>query len=160
MTVAGLSIAYAAYTALSDVTSSDKLTVGMWTQLKDNFMNHETRIGTLETGKEVSATFLAGPSNMATVTANNGGYVLFDSVAQNSDPSVFEVITTGSYGIRFKKAGRIVWNYQQDARTSSNVGYVQAYAYIDGSDVVRSLMGPTNTLWDGMHNHGVYNVAA
>ncbi|MDQ1343358.1 MAG: hypothetical protein QG650_77 [Patescibacteria group bacterium] len=42
-----LSVSYSAYSGLSAVTSSDKLTVGIWNQVKDNFDELNSRTSAL-----------------------------------------------------------------------------------------------------------------
>jgi hypothetical protein len=163
-TIAGLSIAYSAYSGLSAVTSGQPLTVGMWAQLKDNFTDHETRIAAVEAkpASEVSATFIGGLANgdsaVGNIVATNGGYASFAAL-QNSNPAVFEVVTTGQFGIKINKPGRIMWNYQQDIITTAG-SYPWLYSSVDGTVVVYSLISPTGGLWDMIHNQGAYNVTA
>ena len=41
-------VGYSAYTGLSAVSGGQTLTVALWTQVKDNFTDHETRIAALQ----------------------------------------------------------------------------------------------------------------
>ncbi|MDD2891691.1 MAG: hypothetical protein PHQ95_01885 [Candidatus Gracilibacteria bacterium] len=111
------------------------------------------------TTSETSATFLGGLANRTAIMNSTTSFAQFNTL-QNSNSAVFEVVPTGNFGIKFKKAGRIMWNYQQDIVTGSAGNYATLYAYLDGVPLVQALISPTNDLWDMMHNNGSYNVAA
>ncbi|MDQ1344407.1 MAG: hypothetical protein QG650_1128 [Patescibacteria group bacterium] len=87
-TLGALSVGYSAYSGLSAVTSSDKLTVGMWTQVKDNFDELNARTSALSYSGGNVGIGTANPTNKLEVNGYVGGTRLIAGqnvvVAQNS----------------------------------------------------------------------------
>lgn len=104
------------------------------------------------------ANFFGNLANASTIVSGNSGYARFSAV-QNTDANVFEVISSGNFGVRIKMAGTIMWNYDQDIITSGG-NYSYVFARIDGSNVGYSLIAPTSGKWDGFHIGGCYSVVA
>jgi hypothetical protein len=126
-----------------------QITTGSGVKFSDN---------TVQTTALAAANFVGYLSNGPTIVSNNTGYASF-SQSQNTDAAVFEVVTTGNFGIKFKKAGIITWNYDQDIIAVGG-SYCYLIAYVDGSSVAQTLIAPTGGFWDGMHNGGSYSVSA
>ncbi|MBI4704237.1 MAG: collagen-like protein [Deltaproteobacteria bacterium] len=101
---------------------------------------------------------LAQLANGPTIVANDAGYAQFAEV-QSTNANVFEVLASGNYGVKFKKAGRIMWTYDQDIIATGG-SYAWVFSWIDGINAGASLMAPTGGYWDGMHAGGAYNVTA
>lgn len=118
--------------------------------------------GTTQTTALAVANFLGyqTPASVSAIIAANSGYAQF-TAAQNTDATVFEVISSPSpYGIRIKKAGTIMWNFDQDIITAGTSGYSYIYTAIDGTIRTESLLTATNSQWDGLHTGGSYAVTA
>lgn len=114
---------------------------------------------TLQTSAGVSsANFVGQLNNASTMVSANTGYASFSQL-QNTDANIFELVTTGNFGVKVKKAGIITWNYDQDV-ISSGSGYVFVYAAINGSAIIYTLQKPTAGLWDDFHHGGSYSVNA
>jgi hypothetical protein len=87
-TLGMLSIGYSAYSSLSTVTSSDKLTVGMWTQVKDNFDELNARTANISSSGGNVGIGTVNPTNKLDVNGYVGGTRLIAGqnvvIAQNS----------------------------------------------------------------------------
>ncbi|MDQ1343618.1 MAG: Peptidase protein [Patescibacteria group bacterium] len=71
-----LSVGYSAYSSLSAVTSGQPLTVGMWTQVKDNFDNLNARTANvLSSGTYVGIGTSSPISTLTVKSTNNSGYL-------------------------------------------------------------------------------------
>lgn len=114
--------------------------------------------GTAQTTAVATANFFGYLANASSIISSNAGYAQF-SASQNTDPNVFEAVSSGSFGIKIKKTGIIMWNYDQDIIAVGG-SYAYIYALINGSAKAYSLIAPTGGYWDGMHIGGSYAVAA
>ncbi len=114
--------------------------------------------GTAQTTAVATANFFGYLANASSIISSNAGYAQF-SASQNTDANVFEAISSGNFGIKIKKTGIIMWNYDQDI-VAAGGSYVYIYALINGSAKAYSLIAPTGGYWDGMHIGGSYAVAA
>jgi len=128
--------------------------------VNNNFTELFTRMQSAENSILSAETFLGYlDDNIRANLLPNGGYVGF-SEKQNSDSSIFEIITTGNYGVNIKKAGKLIFNFDADMITNTPSGnaYVGVEVYIDSDVVTRGLMKRSDGVWDGIHVGGVYNV--
>ncbi len=99
-----------------------------------------------------AAVFRAGLNNSGAIEASNAGYANFTEKL-NSHPDVFEVVTTGNYGIRFLKPGFISWQYDQDIITSGG-NYPSVSASVGPTSGIQ-LISTTNGVWDAIISNGV-----
>lgn len=139
------------WNTLPNVWTGSWLSATSWNNMIEN-------INFLKSNSVTSESFLWTVNNWTTIVTNNAWYVNFSEV-QNSNSSVFEVVTTGNYWVKIKKAGKIMFNYDQDI-ISTWGNYVYAYSYIDGVNIWRALQAPTWWYWDWFHIWWIYNVSA
>ncbi len=104
-----------------------------------------------------SAIFRGQMINDVAIETAEGGYVLFE-VDNNSNDDVFEVVSTGNYGVRFLKPGNIMWTFDQDI--ISTCGYAWIRAHAPNFNDHYQLMAPTGGSWDALFNNGVTAVDA
>jgi len=100
-------------------------------------------------------TFTGSIANSADIVSTNNGYVKF-TATQNSDTSVFESVADGDYGIKIKKAGKIIFNYDQ-IMASATMNPVLT-TYIDGTQIAQTILSPGNL--HGAHVGSVYSISA
>jgi hypothetical protein len=103
------------------------------------------------TGVQV-AQFDADTTQHNIITANNIGFVKFTQSAKagNIDNDVFEIMTTGDYGVKIKKAGVVQVHVTQDIRTSGSTSYARAYIDLNGNNKYTQLITNTNGEWDSI----------
>lgn len=73
-TVGAATIGYSAYVGLTSVSAGQTLTSAMWTAIKDNFADHETRIGALESKSSSIGEKIVGVSPASPVVATGYAY--------------------------------------------------------------------------------------
>ena len=106
--------------------------------------------------------------NASTITSNNSGFL---DLRQHSNggymnPEIFEVDTSGNYGIHIKRDGKVWVNMNQDIITTDSTGYISSRIYRapanDANNRVMSyqLITNTNSQWDSVHNTACFDVNA
>lgn len=115
-------------------------------------------VPTQEGGVYHTALWRGAVGNAATIVANNAGVATWTAL-EDGNPDVFEVLTAApGPGIRFKKAGHVRWNFDQDLIVSGG-SYALIKATVTNDTPYLTLMAPSGTYWDGIHNSGVAQVA-
>ncbi len=104
-------------------------------------------------------TFTGSIANSADIVSTNNGFVKF-TATQNSDTSVFEPVVDGDYGIKIKKAGKIIYNLDQTITVGAGSLAAVLWAAIDSTQIAITSSSPTNGNIHGVHIGGVYPVAA
>ncbi|MDQ1344096.1 MAG: hypothetical protein QG650_816 [Patescibacteria group bacterium] len=124
-TLGMLSVGYSAYSSLSSVTAGQTLTTGLWTQIKDNFTDHETRISSLSS--QISA--LSASQGMAKAWVNFDGTAAACPGGNCTIRSSYNVsgvtrLTNGAYTVTFA-APMANANYVVigDTKADPNQGY-------------------------------------
>jgi hypothetical protein len=116
--------------------------------------------GKLASGAQQSGyTFMGRMQNNSEITGGTSSWVRFDSY-QNGNSDIFEVVTTGEYGVRVKKAGHVQWMYTQDIITSGSTSYFTIRSYINSVHYGYQLMRNTGGAWDCIFITGAAQVAA
>jgi hypothetical protein len=123
----------------------------------------------LDVAGKISATGFVGPvatyfgtgtsATLSAIVSADSGYVGFSDIL-NTDSSVFEVVGSGNYGIKIKKAGFIYFNYNQDIITSTSTGYVSVEWRINGGTPRYQLITNTNGQWDSLWSEGCWKMSA
>jgi hypothetical protein len=102
------------------------------------------------TGVQV-AQFDADTTQHSLIATNNIGFVKFTNSGKVVvNPDVFEIMTTGDYGVKIKKAGVVQVHVTQDIRTSGSTGYAKAYIDLNGNSKYMQLITNTNSEWDSI----------
>jgi hypothetical protein len=73
----------------------------------------------------------------------------------NSDSSVFELVTTGNFGVKIKRAGQFVFYFTNEMITNTNSGYVTVTSRINSSIIGYQLIS-SHTEWDCISICGAY----
>ena len=109
-------------------------------------------------GTEIFTAGLTGASGAAMVS-DGTAYAAFVEEG-NSNSGIFEVVTDGNYGIRFKRAGKIIVAYEQAYQTDGSTGYIWVETYLDNSSKKNTLGQPTGGLWQSLHANRTMQVDA
>lgn len=118
------------------------------------FANRPTSTG----GVFASAIYRGYLTNDAAIELADGGYVLFTAV-ENSNADVFETVAAGNGGVRFKRAGHVFYQFDQDVIATGG-SYVWLMAQTTGDAQSKALISPTAGVWDMINISGAAQVAA
>ncbi len=99
-------------------------------------------------------------TSAADLVLHNQGYVEFSQFS-NSAADVFEVVTTGTFGVLIKEAGTITWDYGQAVVAFASTQEVQLSVLTDPptGPVVRWVIPSTSDV-ETIQSHGTLPVAA
>lgn len=106
--------------------------------------------------------------NASTIATNNGGFcdLRAHSSGGYANPAIFEIDTTGNYGIHIKRDGKVWVNVNQDIITTGSTSYATSRIYRspsnDANNRVMSYQLITNTdgQWGSIHNTACFDVNA
>ena len=146
---------------------------------------HETLIGWRNIGFEAKAEDMklinaGGPQygpveaamfnlhNSSAIVTNNGGFcdLRLHGNSGYMNPEIFEVDTTGNYGIHIKRDGKVFVSMNQDIITTGATNYATSRIYRspanDANNRVMSyqLITNTNGQWNCIHNAATFDVNA
>jgi hypothetical protein len=103
-------------------------------------------------------------NNTSTIATNNAGYGNMTSkssvtgLTENSD--VFELVTSGNYGVKIKIAGQVFVSLNQDIITTGSTSYASNSIRKNGTIMAYQLLTNTNGQWDCIHNAVTMAVSA
>jgi hypothetical protein len=93
-------------------------------------------------------------SNGSALLTSNSGYILWANKTDGgttNNTNVFEIITTGDYGIKVKKPGTVFISFNQDIVTTGTTGYATIAVKKNGTVCAYQLITNTNGQWDCIH---------
>lgn len=95
-------------------------------------------------------------NNASTIASNNSGFGNMTSkssitgLTENSD--VFELVTSGNFGVKIKIAGQVFVSLNQDIITTGSTSYATSHIRKNGTIMAYQLITNTNGQWDSIHN--------
>lgn len=121
-------------------------------------------------GPVETAMFTLTSTSAAAIVSNNGGFKTLQKHSNGGymNPEIFEVDTTGNYGIHIKRDGKVLISMAQDFITSDTSGYIASRIYrAPANDANNRVMSyeltsheATSGTWSTMHNSCSFDVNA
>tara|TARA_R100000742_G_C4279188_1_gene103173 strand:+ start:1496 stop:4723 length:3228 start_codon:yes stop_codon:yes gene_type:complete len=106
--------------------------------------------------------------NSSAITTNNSGFLDLRQHAAGGymNPNIFEIDTTGNYGIHIKRDGKVWVDMNQDIITTGATSYATSRIYrspandANNSVMAYQLITNTNSQWNSIHNSACFDVTA
>ena len=144
-------VGYSAYTGLSTVSGGQPLTVGLWTQIKDNFTDHETRIAGLQASQSAVGERIVGVAPATAITWPTG----YSYVQKYVDltPGTWIVSIMGEADLGAADA----WNHNQWWLTSSSTDRTNVSTF---TPLATSTWQSSGGTWVFISGHEIVTVPA